>query len=202
MRPASPSPTTSPCSPCGEAERARCRSSTDGKEESPGALLRDLCKGPAFAIDSFAPIGCMAEPHVIGGRLRIGAAVHGYLPRLSAEYPPDHQPIRRSTFATACGAHLPPRAVPMPRPFSAAAICRSVFAPAAWASRMAGATLPAKASAPAVWFALAIARASASLGLARRRRTGPDGPSRTGRWRRVGRRSRDRSGLARPSRSH
>jgi hypothetical protein len=40
----------------------------------------------------------------------------------------------------------------------AAAICRSVFAPAAWASRMAGATLSANASAPAVWFALAIAR--------------------------------------------
>src|SRR3984885_10325647 len=44
----------------------------------------------------------------------------------------------------------------MPRPLSAAAICRSVFAPAAWASRMAGATLSAKASAPAEWVALAI----------------------------------------------
>ena len=52
------------------------------------------------------------------------------------------------------------------RPFSAAAICRSAIAPAAWASRMAGATL-ANASAPAEWFALAIARASASLGLPR-----------------------------------
>jgi hypothetical protein len=94
--------------------------------------------------------------HVVGGRLRVGAAVHGYLPRLSAEYPRDHQPTRRSTFATACGAHFPPRVVPMPRPLSAAAICRSVFGPAAWASRMAGATLSAKASAPAEWFALAI----------------------------------------------
>jgi hypothetical protein len=94
--------------------------------------------------------------HVVGGRLRVGAAVHGYLPRLSAEYPRDYQPTRRSTFATACGAHFPPRAVPMPRPLSAAAICRSVFAPAAFASRMAGATLSAKASAPAEWFASAI----------------------------------------------
>ena len=64
--------------------------------------------------------------------------------------------MRRSTFATACGAHLPPRAVP-------AAICRSVFAPAAWASRMAGATLSANASAPAEWFALAIVWVAAAM---------------------------------------
>ena len=29
---------------------------------------------------------------VIGGRLRVGAAVHGYLPRLSAEHPPERSP--------------------------------------------------------------------------------------------------------------
>jgi hypothetical protein len=53
----------------------------------------------------------------------------------------------------------------MPRPFRAAAICRSVFAPTAWASLTAGATLSANVLAPAEWFALAIARAFASLGL-------------------------------------
>ena len=35
-------------------------------------------------------------------------------------------PIRGSTFATVAASHFPPRAVPMPRAFSAAAICRSV----------------------------------------------------------------------------
>ena len=34
----------------------------------------------------------MAGPHVIGSHLRIGAAVHGYLPRLSAEHPPRRSP--------------------------------------------------------------------------------------------------------------
>ena len=82
-------------------------------------------------------------------------------------HPPERSPDPLSTFATVCGTHFPPRAVPMPRPFSAAAICRSVFAPAAWASRMAGATLSAKASAPAEWFALAIAIRDPELDLAR-----------------------------------
>jgi hypothetical protein len=51
----------------------------------------------------------------------------------------------------------------MPRLLSAAAICRSVFAPTAWDSLMAGATLSANALAPGEWFALAIARASAGI---------------------------------------
>ena len=33
---------------------------------------------------------------------------------------PSAHPIRRSTFAAVVASHLPPRAVPMPRPFSAA----------------------------------------------------------------------------------
>jgi hypothetical protein len=63
-------------------------------------------------------------------RLRRGSDVY---------FRPSTHPIRRSTFATVVASHFPPLAVPMPRPFSAAAICRSVFAPAACASRMAGA---------------------------------------------------------------
>jgi hypothetical protein len=38
---------------------------------------------------------------------------------------------RLRTFATVAASHLPPRAVAMPRPLRAAAICLSDFAPAA-----------------------------------------------------------------------
>ena len=47
--------------------------------------------------------------------------------------------IRFRTFATVAASHLPPRAVTMPRPFKAAAICVSDFARAACASAMTGA---------------------------------------------------------------
>jgi hypothetical protein len=65
---------------------------------------------------------------------------------------PNSVPVISSIFSTyarsrmlltdlAC--HRPPRAVAMPRAFSASAICRNVVAPAFWASRMMGRTLAA-----------------------------------------------------------
>jgi len=74
--------------------------------------------------------------------------------------------MRRRTFET-CFASQRPRGVVTPRPFRAAAIARSVFAPAAWASRTKGATVSAKVSAPALWLAFATARAPSRRGLPR-----------------------------------
>jgi len=62
-------------------------------------------------------------------------------------------------FATVAASHFPPRAVATPRPFKAAAICLSDFAPAALASAMTGATVAANVSAPAMRVALTVARA-------------------------------------------
>jgi hypothetical protein len=75
---------------------------------------------------------------------------------------------RRSTFATVCASHRPPRAVGIPPAFKAAAISRNDFAPAACASRMAGVTVVANVSALACERALTAARASARRGFPRR----------------------------------
>ncbi len=64
-----------------------------------------------------------------------------------------------------CRLPLSPASVAMPRAFNAAAISRSDFAPAAWASPIAGLTASAWASAPALLAAWATARASDSRGL-------------------------------------
>jgi hypothetical protein len=55
----------------------------------------------------------------------------------------------------------------MPRPFNAAAICQSDFAPAAWALRIAGMTAAARASALALRRPCATVPASDNLGLPR-----------------------------------
>jgi len=77
----------------------------------------------------------------IGGPMAEVTPRASLCPRSKLDRRPAGAPIRRSTFATVVASHFPPRAVAIPRPSRAAAISRSVLAPAPWASRIAGATL-------------------------------------------------------------
>ena len=98
---------------------------------------------------------------MLGVRKRRALSAANVISEVQLFVPNQELRLRRTRmFATVVAPHFPPRAVLMPRPSSAAAICRSDFAPAAWASRMAGATFAANAYASVL-----TARASASLGL-------------------------------------
>ena len=74
-----------------------------------------------------------------------------------------HQADRVSRLYTVLACHSPPRAVRIPRAFSAMAIARNVFAPEPWISRTIGRTFAAKASAAATFAALPNAPASVRL---------------------------------------
>ena len=66
-------------------------------------------------------------------------------------------------LATDCAYHRPPRAVGIPRAFSTAAICRSVLAPAFWASRMMGSMFAAYLSASVELWVTCILKFAASV---------------------------------------
>ena len=68
-----------------------------------------------------------------------------FLPRLSAEHPPERSPDPSKHIRDRLRRPLSAPRRPNAATVQPAAICRSVFAPAAWASRMAGATPSANA---------------------------------------------------------
>jgi len=96
---------------------------------------------------------CCTSSEGPGPLIRLGCAAHVTLHHSTFS--------RASRFRTVLSCQAPPRAVRMPRAFSAAAIARCVVAPAASIWRTIGNTFAAKASAAARLASAPLALASA-----------------------------------------